>query len=96
MMNKMIQIYLAQNVLYNLAICIDKTNLIEVCLTHWRKAVLMNKTGFVRIKFIFMTLQTCDFCMTEYWGKKNQDQLFLSLSYFLPSPIRSVYNFKTI
>lgn len=54
----------------------------------------MNKTSFVRIKFIFMILQTCDFSMTESLGKKNQDQLSLSFSYFLPSPIQSVYIFK--
>lgn len=61
---------------------------------HWRKAVLMNKTSFVRIKFIFMILQTCDFSMTESLGKKNQDQLSLSFFYFLPSAIQSVYIFK--
>lgn len=94
MMNKMIQIYLAQNIIGYLYRQ-KYLHRIEVCFMHFRKAVVMNKPGFVRIKFIFMTLQTCDFCMTEYLGKKNQDQLFLSFSFLLPSPIQSVYIFKT-
>lgn len=59
----------------------------------WRKAVLMKKIDFIIIKFIFMTLQTCDFCMTESLEKKTQQNklYLLSLSSFLPFSIQSVY-----
>lgn len=40
-----------------------------------------------------MTLQTCDFCMTESLEKKTQQNklYLLSLSSFLPFSIQSVY-----
>lgn len=38
-----------------------------------------------------MTLQTRGFCMTESLKKKNQNKLFLYLSYFLLSPIQRVF-----
>lgn len=31
----------------------------------------MNKMGFVLIKFASVTLQTCDFCITEFLKKEK-------------------------